>query len=347
MVSISKAHGPRTPARRLSRLLSIFSRPANHPRTASRFIQGVRSTSRTGEVSVAIQNEDTTEDAVVVTSLDKIPFCCHADLLLMRREQLLTVASILNGRLPIALQIDTDRPDSYIRNSIEFTVGLRNNPPDAPTKPATPSRNFVPSSPISPLARHSRSQNSQLIAGPSPLADVPEEEGTEEYPAPTLRQRCKGPPPKRRKFVQEPDSPTPPHAKPRLSMIRCLGSPPTRLVTRSQSTRTTRPEQPPPDRILRSQSQRVNFKSSAIVTPSPSLASLHTPKRRVRSLQRQPSSDVGSTSPLHILAESPAPDSPPSTRVTRHGRRRDSSIEREAGMVIGLQNMNIPTVGSG
>lgn len=346
MVSISKAHGPRTPTRRLSRLLNIFSRPANHPRTASRFIQGVRSTSRTGEVYVAIQNEDAAEDVIVVTSLDRRPFCCHADLLLMKREQLLTVASVLNEKLPVALQIDTSRPESYIRNSIEFTVGLRNNPPDAPTKPATPSRNFVPSSPISPLAKHSRSQNSQLIPGPSSLADVPEE-GTEGYPALTLHRGCGGPPPKRRKFVQEPVSPTPPHVKPRLSVIRGLGSAPTRLITRSQSTRTTTPEQPPTDRILRSQSQRANARSSAIVTPCPSLGSLHTPKRRARSPQRQLSSDIGSTSPSRVLVESPALDSPSSTRVIRCGRRRDSSVEREVGMVMKLQNMNIPTVCSG
>ena len=347
MVGISKAHGPRTPTRRLSRLLNIFSRPANHPRTASRFIQGVRSTSRTGEVYVAIQNEDATEDAIVVTSLDKRPFCCHADLLLMKREQLLTVASVLNERLPVALRIDTDRPDSYIRNSIEFTVGLRNNPPDAPTKPMTPSRNFVPSSPISPLAKHSRSRDSQLVAGPSLLAGVPEEEGSEGYPSLALHQRCGGPPPKRRKFAQEPVSPTPPHSKPHLSMIRSLGSAPTRPITRSQSTRTTRPKQPPTDRIPRSQSQRENAQSSAIVMPNSPLVSLHTPKRRVRSPQRQLSSDIGSTSPLRVLAESPTPESPSSTRVTHQGRRRDSSIEREVGMVMGLQNMNIPTVGSG
>jgi len=350
MVSISKAHRPRTPVRRLSRLLNIFnSHPNNHPRTGSRFIQAVRSTNRAGEVSVAIQNEDATEDAVVVTSLDKIPFCCHADLILMNREQLLTAASVLNERLPAALQIDTDRSDSYIRNSIEFIVGLRNDPPDAPTKPVTPSRNFVPSSPISPLAKHSRFRNSQLVASPSLLGDVTEEdEELEEYPVVIPNQPCKRPL-KRRKLVQEPVSPTPPRIKPRSSTLQSLGSTSTWGITRSQSTHTTRPLQPPSDRILRSHSQRVNhkLKSPATPTPHPSLASFYTPKRRVRSPQVQPSSDSISTSPSYPLVESSASNTPsPTPRTTCREFRRDSSLEREVGMVMGLQKMNIPPVGS-
>lgn len=346
MVSISKAHRPRTPVRRLSRLLDIFSRPNHHPRTASRFIPAVRSTNCTGEVSVAIQNEDATEDAVVVTSLDKLPFCCHADLILMNRGQLLTAASTLNDRLPAALQIDTDRSDSYIRNSIEFIVGLRNDPPDAPTKPVTPSRNFVPSSPISPLAKHGRSQNSQLVASPLPLGDVTEEEEIEGDPVVTPHRPSKRPL-KRRKLIQEPASPTPPRVQPRPSTLWSLSSTPTQRITRSQSTHNTRPLQPPYDRILRSHSQMLNPKSSTIQTPHTSLASFHTPKRRVRNPQVQPSSGSISASSSYPLAESSASDTPsPTPRTTRHGRRRDSSIEREVGMVMGLQKMNIPPVGS-
>ena len=343
MVSISNPHRPRTPVRRLSRLLNIFSHPGNHPRTASRFIQAVRSTNHAGEVSVAIQNEDAAEDAIVVTSLDKIPFCCHADLLLMKREPLLTAASVLNERLPSALQIDTDRSDSYIRNSIEFIVGLRNNPPDAPTKPATPSRKFVPSSPISPLAKRSRSRNSQLVASSS-LGDVTEEEELEGNPVVTP-QGC-GRPLKRRKLVQGPVSPTPLRVKPRPSAIRSLGSTPTQRITRSQSMHT-RPQQPLSDRILRSYSQRMNPKISTIVAPHPSLASIHTPKRKVRNTQVQPSSDSVSSSPSYPLAESSASDTPsPTFRVIRRECRRDSSVEREVGMVMGLQDVNISPVDS-
>ncbi|KAF9788131.1 hypothetical protein BJ322DRAFT_1047186 [Thelephora terrestris] len=210
MVSITKAHRPGTPVRRLSWLLNMFSRANHQPRTASRFVQAVRSTNSTGEVSVAIQNEDVAEGVIVVTSLDKLPFCCHADLILMNREHLLTAASILNERLPAALQIDTDRADSYIRNSIEFIVGLKSNPPDAPVKAMTPSRTFVPSSPVSPLAKRGRSLNSELVASPSPLGDVIEEEPDLEPSAATSNRWHQRPPLKRRRLAQGLVSPTSP-----------------------------------------------------------------------------------------------------------------------------------------
>ena len=344
MVGISKTPRPRTPVRRLSRLLNSFSHPNNPPRTAPRFIQGVRSTNHTGEVFVAIQNEDTTEDAIVVTSLEKIPFCCHADLLLMNSEQLLTAASVLNERLPAALRIDMDRSDSYIRNTIEFIVGLRNDPPDAPVKPATPSRRFIPSSPVSPLAKRGRSQHSLLVASPSPLGDVTEEEEPEGSHITTPHQLRERPPLKRRKLVQGSVSPTPP---PRPSSLQNLGSTPTRRVTRSQSTHVARPFQPPPDRVLRSHSQSLGPRGFTVVIPHPSLVSFYTPNRRVRSSQAQPSSGGISTSPSYPLAESSTSDTPPPTpRITRRRCRRDSSVEREVGIVTGLENMNLPPVDS-
>ncbi|KAI0711754.1 hypothetical protein C8Q76DRAFT_570043, partial [Earliella scabrosa] len=73
---------------------------------------------------VALQNEDTTEDAIVITALDVVPFCCHADLVTMPRTQLLVVAGTLNAKLPLAMQIDTSpaRADASIRHSIELLV---------------------------------------------------------------------------------------------------------------------------------------------------------------------------------------------------------------------------------
>ncbi|KAI0764745.1 hypothetical protein C8Q74DRAFT_1168590, partial [Fomes fomentarius] len=73
---------------------------------------------------VALQNEDTTEDAIVITALDVIPFCCHADLVTMSRPQLLVVADTMNAKLPLAMQIDTHpaRSDASIRHSIELLV---------------------------------------------------------------------------------------------------------------------------------------------------------------------------------------------------------------------------------
>ena len=344
MVSISKVRRPRTPARRLSRLLDIFSCPDRQPRTSSRFVYAVRSTNRTGEVSVAIQNEDAEEDVVVVTSLDKLPFCCHADLILMNRGQLLIAASILNERLPAALQINTELSDSRIRNSIEYVVGLKSNPPDAPAKSTTPSRKFVPSSPISPLARHSRSQTSQLVASPSPLCDVTEEEEPEEPSVSTRYQRCKRPPLKRRGLIQEPVSPTPPRIHRRTSTLRSLGLTPARHITRSQSTQATRPLRPPSDWVLRSHSQIISAKSPTGATPHTSLASFSTPGRRIRGPQAQLSSD-GISVPCP-LTRSSVSDTPSPTRITRHEFTGDSSAEREVDIVMGLREMNIPPVGS-
>ncbi|KAI0696586.1 hypothetical protein BC835DRAFT_1249299, partial [Cytidiella melzeri] len=73
---------------------------------------------------VALQNEDMEEDAVVITALNVVPFCCHADLLLMNRHQLVEVADNLNAKLPSAMRIDTtaSRTDSFIRSSIELIV---------------------------------------------------------------------------------------------------------------------------------------------------------------------------------------------------------------------------------
>ena len=335
MVSVSKGHRPRTPVRRLSRFLNIFSRPSYQPRTASRFMQAVRSTNHTGEVSVAIENEDAAEDAVVVTSLDKLPFCCHADLIMMNEGQLLTAASVLNERLPAALRIDTDRSDSYIRNSIEFIVGLKTDPPDAPAKPTTPSRKFVLSSPISPLAKHSRSHNSQLLVSPSPLGDVIEEEEFDsDPPIAAPYPRCKGPFMKRRRLVQP-------------TTAQSLSSRPIHSIVRSQSTHITKLLRPPSDRVMRSHSQRTNLKSSIAVTPYPSLASFCTPKK-IRSPQMHPSPGSISTSLCHLAeSESSASDTPsPTPRIARRKCPRDSSVEREVGIVTGLRDFNIPSVGS-
>ncbi|KAG6878236.1 hypothetical protein C0993_010358 [Termitomyces sp. T159_Od127] len=83
---------------------------------------------------VALINEDHAEDAVVITTLDTVPFCCHEDLITMSRKQLIDVALALNARLPAVLAIDTDEAlaTSWIRASIERVVGIRADVPRAP-----------------------------------------------------------------------------------------------------------------------------------------------------------------------------------------------------------------------
>ncbi|KAJ3842450.1 hypothetical protein F5878DRAFT_395136 [Lentinula raphanica] len=81
---------------------------------------------RTRAARVALQNVDDTYNAVVITALEDIPFCCHEDLLTMSRAQLIAVARSLNAKLPAVMRIDTSdqRTDVFIRKSIEVLVGI-------------------------------------------------------------------------------------------------------------------------------------------------------------------------------------------------------------------------------
>ncbi|KZP26812.1 hypothetical protein FIBSPDRAFT_667953, partial [Athelia psychrophila] len=74
---------------------------------------------------VALQNEDDDmAETVIVTTLDSPPFCRHEDLVNMRRDQLIEVATALNDKLPGALRIEVQAAstDRYIRNAIELIV---------------------------------------------------------------------------------------------------------------------------------------------------------------------------------------------------------------------------------
>ena len=84
---------------------------------------------------IALETDDPSldSDAIIITSLNTLPFCCHADLITMTRPQLVAVAQTLNDRLPNALKIDVDnaKPDAFIRNSIEILVGIHPRPTTA------------------------------------------------------------------------------------------------------------------------------------------------------------------------------------------------------------------------
>jgi len=75
---------------------------------------------------VALQEEDRELDAIVITTLHCFPFCCHEDLLLMSRQQLLDVAKTFNSRLPLTAQIciSDGIADTSIRHHIEMLVGI-------------------------------------------------------------------------------------------------------------------------------------------------------------------------------------------------------------------------------
>ncbi|KAJ3475195.1 hypothetical protein NLI96_g11993 [Meripilus lineatus] len=151
---------------------------------------------------VALQNEDQEEDAVIITALNTVPFCCHADLLSMSRIELIHVAEALNAKLPHALQIDTspDRTDIFIRNSIELLVGIRTVPP-APranrsltsnhsfSRDVSPRHVVIPMSPSSPLASRSRVDTSSISPKLPSLLEEDEELSPDDEGRPSKRRR--------------------------------------------------------------------------------------------------------------------------------------------------------------
>ena len=155
---------------------------------------------RQGIARVALQQYDQPLDAIVITTLPSYPFCCHEDLLMMSRPQLVQAALLLNSRLPDCSQIELADgiPDAHIRHSIERLVGIIPDMPGAPK--AIKSRRFertddseidirddleqdtLPSPPTSPLSmRVSRRQEKALpvMSSPPHLLERLEEEDDE------------------------------------------------------------------------------------------------------------------------------------------------------------------------
>ena len=152
---------------------------------------------RQGTARIALQQYDQPLDAIVITTLPSYPFCCHEDLLMMSRSQLVQAALSLNSRLPVCSQIELADgiPDAHIRHSIEMLVGIIPEMPGAPK--AIKSRRFertdisemdllgdlekdaLPSPPTSPLSmRVSRRQEKALpvMSSPPHLLECLEEE---------------------------------------------------------------------------------------------------------------------------------------------------------------------------
>jgi hypothetical protein len=206
---------------------------------------------------LALQNEDHTEDVVVITTLNNIPFCCHEDLLTMSREQLLSAALTLNARLPAALKIDVSHrsPDALIRNSIELIVGLRSEVPPAPKAVKMHSDSGLyrmginRSPPSSPLAMRTRSRDLCVsLEGPRLARLDEEDEDSMLVDRPAKR---------RRDSVIVPDITTP-----RCSLPEDIFCTPTPLhrkrLFRTQSHRVAPSGSPTLKRVLRSYSQKLS-----------------------------------------------------------------------------------------
>ncbi|KZT25559.1 hypothetical protein NEOLEDRAFT_1024872, partial [Neolentinus lepideus HHB14362 ss-1] len=73
---------------------------------------------------VAVQNDSPTSGSIIITTFPTPPFCCHAHLHTMDRDQLLAVARTFNSRLPVSMEIyiGVERTATDIRRDIELLV---------------------------------------------------------------------------------------------------------------------------------------------------------------------------------------------------------------------------------
>jgi len=69
---------------------------------------------------MSLQNSDHSVDAIVISTLFKLPFCCHEDLLTMSPARVVEVAQEMNERLPEVFKIDLK--ESYDHNSVRREV---------------------------------------------------------------------------------------------------------------------------------------------------------------------------------------------------------------------------------
>jgi len=104
-------------------------------RTKSKRIQAIKSELAARTLYV-VDGED-----IIITSLDRKPFCCQEELSIMARPELCRVARELNQKLPRALRIELvpNTPSEVLRVWIEEMMGFRHlrnrtkvSPIDAP-----------------------------------------------------------------------------------------------------------------------------------------------------------------------------------------------------------------------
>ncbi|KAI0946725.1 hypothetical protein AcW1_010107 [Taiwanofungus camphoratus] len=293
---------------------------------------------------VALQNDDDEEDAVVITALNVVPFCCHADLITMSRTHLLAVANTLNAKLPRALQIDVSpsRSDVFIRNSIEMLVGLRRSVPQAPkaVRSLSMRAQTTPQSPGSPLATKTRSN----LSADSPALAVLREEDEN---MPDVER-----PQKKRRF----NSTTTSDGSPQFD--------PGRRITRSQSHRvapmyTSSSIQA---RVLRTRSQKLPDKKPMIQGTHPNITTTRgRTGSRAASCPRSRSSVMTSTPKKRILGDADPNHStgalaypaaaltsaslapPMATHTSKKGRaiKRKASVDDTIEVTFGIDGMTM------
>lgn len=296
---------------------------------------------------VALQNEDKEADAIVITALNVVPFCCHADLLAMDRLQLATVAWTLNQKLPRALQIDMRPclPDFAIRDAIELLVGIRTG--DTPEPPnvirAGPARERL-QSPCSPLANKDKARANTLNAALVALQEVDEDaSGDALY--------------KRRRLEEY------------ILFGRSLSPSPAPAVKHSQSDHNVfiSPRRRKPAQVLRTQSQKLPRQGRRGPHPNVTTVRGRTGSRTVLSSGRPANAAVATSTPkkrklthgengnyLSVKQGPPgskvASTTPKSGRgVTKNLKRKLSELsmdETEDHVSFGIEGLTIPAAPS-
>jgi len=359
----------------------VVDTPPESPAAAGNTITSSHASVSRRRACMALQNEDLTEDAVVITALSTLPFCCHEDLLTMPRNALVGVAESLNTKLPAVLRISTNRTrtDAAIRNEIEFIVGLRTEMvvPPAPRaqRPRLGDDGYVVEVDVdeemdrtpttSPLARRGR-RMFQIYGTPgTPRLERLAEEQEEDEDRPTKRQRTQS-------TIQEVDD----------SMVVDVATTPTPLPTQpharsrsEQMSSSPTPTPTPHPRVLRSHSTKLPAEMSNIHVDT---AFIHAKRPKYRKRENH---EVGgkrrasqpalirrtsipwqkaraastaaachpflalpkeSTSMSSLTSQSSTEMPPSSSDSYRVGmKRRRNSIEAEKGMAGGMNGMNM------
>lgn len=268
-----------TPIRKLSLKLkrfkpSIILGKRNKDNTIHEFSEGQVGIQRRQEhghchSGVALQNEDHSQDAIVITALDTVPFSCHQDLISMSREELIAAAQTLNAKLPAILCIDVgpNRKDSFIRHSIEVLVGIRADAPSAPTKVAIREKSsgdnwgnvldalhFNLSPPATPSPTAKRVRPSDFYTSMTPQLERLREEDETEDAEEEIETRAEEQPLKRRRVSERLE-----HARPQPPQSQ-TSTPRPSSGARRRSYRVAPNGSPMPSRTTRSVSERVPSK---------------------------------------------------------------------------------------
>ncbi|KAK7469152.1 hypothetical protein VKT23_003642 [Stygiomarasmius scandens] len=127
--------GPPTSSPVRSSSIPPSSPPRTPVRTNKNLSQNLENQPSTQNQALALlQNYDESPsiDAIVITSLDVLPFCCHGDLCSMSKSELVRVARALNNKLPGALKINLGddgggggKERRWIRKEIEKVVDIK------------------------------------------------------------------------------------------------------------------------------------------------------------------------------------------------------------------------------